>query len=107
MLIVRKGNQDDIDEVAALYDELNDYLESNTNYPGWKKGIYPAREDAEQGIQENNLFVAIEKEQIVGTFILRHEPEEAYSSVDWGNELDYQDIFVLYTFAVHPRFLFA
>lgn len=25
---IRKGTQQDIEEVAALYDELNDYLES-------------------------------------------------------------------------------
>lgn len=34
---IRKGTEDDVDEVSALYDELNDYLESHVNYPGWRK----------------------------------------------------------------------
>ena len=34
---IRKGTEDDVDEVSALYDELNDYLESYVNYPGWRK----------------------------------------------------------------------
>ena len=102
---IRKGTETDIEEVAALYDAVNDYLESHTNYPGWRRGVYPTREDAAQGIAENNLFVAEAEGQIAGTFILRHRPEEAYALADWGNQLDYSEILVLYTFAVHPRFL--
>lgn len=75
---IRKGTTQDIDELATLYDDLNDYLECHTNYPGWSKGIYPIREDAEQGIQEENLFIALQDNKIVGTLILRHKPEEAY-----------------------------
>ena len=102
---IRKGTETDIEEVSALYDAVNDYLERHTNYPGWRKGVYPTREDAAQGIAENNLFVAVIAGQIAGTFILRHRPEEAYALADWGNQLDYSEILVLYTFAVHPRFL--
>ena len=102
---IRKGTEKDIEEVSALYDAVNDYLERHTNYPGWRKDVYPIREDAAQGIAENNLFVAEAEGQVAGTFILRHRPEEAYALADWGNQLDYSEILVLYTFAVHPRFL--
>lgn len=102
---IRKGTLQDIDEVAALYDALNDYLESHTNYPGWKKDIYPIREDAEQGIREENLWVAIEDGRIAGTVILNHQPEEAYQTVDWHNSFLYQDIFVVHTLAIHPQFM--
>ena len=102
---IRKGTENDIAEVTALYDALNDYLESHTNYPGWRKGIYPTREDAAQGIAERSLFVAVIEGRIAGTFILRHRPEEAYALADWGRQPDYSEILVLYTFAVHPQFL--
>ena len=42
---------------------------------------------------------------IAGTFILRHVPEEAYSKADWKIDLDYKDIKVIYTLAVHPDYL--
>lgn len=102
---IRKGTLRDIDELSALYDALNDYLESHINYPGWKKGVYPVREDAETGIHENALFVAVENQQIVGTVILRHQPETGYKLTNWHNCFDYKDIFVIYTFAVHPQYL--
>ncbi|MDD6886927.1 MAG: GNAT family N-acetyltransferase [bacterium] len=102
---IRKGTTEDIEAVSALYDDVNDYLESHTNFPGWRKGIYPAREDAALGVSEGGLFVAAMDGRIVGTFILRHQPEAGYALVDWQSHLDEQQVLVLYTFAVHPQYL--
>lgn len=101
---IRKGTQKDIDELSALYDDLTDHLQSHTNYPGWRKGYYPAREDAERGIEEESLFVVIEDGKIVGTVILNHQPEKAYELVDWKNQFADSEIFVVHTLAVHPQF---
>ena len=99
-MVIRKGTIDDIDAVSALYDEVCDYLESHTNYPGWRKGIYPDRQDAERWIGEESLFVAESEGEIAGTFILRHEPEAGYALADWKKELLDSEIFVVYTLAV-------
>ena len=102
---IRVGNEEDIDSLEELYNNINDYLESTINYPGWKKGIYPVRKDAEDGIREGNLFVAVENGDIIGSMILRHEPEPAYLNVSWQAELDYSNVLVIYTFVVNPKFL--
>ncbi len=102
---IEKGCLRDIDELEGLYNDLNDYLEAHINFPGWKKGIYPVKETALQGIKEGNLFVARNDKQIMGSVILRHEPEPAYDKADWKTDLEYKDIFVVYTFAVHPLYL--
>ena len=102
---ILKGTENDIDELGNLYDDLNDYLAGHTNYPGWMKGIYPVRETAAAGIREGNLYVIREENRIAGSVILRHVPEPAYSGADWGIDLDYRDIVVIYTLAVHPEYL--
>lgn len=102
---IRLGSESDVDSLEELYNNINDYLESTINYPGWKKGIYPVRKDAEDGIREGCLFVATENEDIVGTMILQHKPEPAYLSVSWQSELDYSDVLVIYTFVVNHKFL--
>lgn len=101
---IRKGTSHDIDDLEELYNVLNDALEKGVNYPGWKKGVYPIRDDAEQGIENGTLFVAVLKDNIVGTIILNHEPEEAYKEIKWGFEFDYSDVFVVHTFLVHPEY---
>lgn len=102
---IRKGTPEDVAAVASLYDTLNSYLEENTNYPGWKKGIYPTEEDASQAIEENTLFVAEDGSRMIGTVILNHKPEQGYEQADWNNDLDYSEILVVHTFAVHPAYL--
>lgn len=94
----------DANEMEELYDCINDFFAENINYSGWKKGIYPTRYDAVQGIQENNLYVAVKKGVIVGSFILRHKPEEAYNNACWKKDLSYDKVLVIYTFVVHPDY---
>lgn len=102
---ITKGTKRDIKELESLYNDLNDYLAVEINYPGWIKGVYPVEETAASGIEEGNLYVIREKNSIIGSVILRHNPEAAYSKADWGIDLDYQDIFVICTLAVHPDYL--
>lgn len=104
-LMIIPGTPGDIDELEELYDVLNDYLESHVNYPGWKKGVYPVREQAENGIQNGTLYVAKRDHKIVGSVILNHEPEQVYDLVQWKVEADYEEIYVVHTLAVHPDYL--
>ena len=89
---IRKASKKEVGKVEALYDRVNVYLEHHINYPGWKQGVYPAREDAVRGIAERDLFVALQEERIVGTFILRQQPEKGYELAGWKNDLDYSEI---------------
>lgn len=103
--IIKKGTVNDIDEMENLYDKLNDYLESGTNYPSWLKGKYPNRETAVNGIKNNSLFVLKINNEIAGSIILNHEPETGYTQVIWGIEADYKDVVVIHTLVVHPKYL--
>lgn len=99
------GKENDIDELEQLYNDLNDYLEQGINYPGWKKGIYPVRQNAINGVKDGNLYVSKYNGKIIGSVILSHEPEPAYYKAKWEFESDYSDVFVVHTFVVHPKFL--
>lgn len=101
----RKGTGQDLDELEQLYVEVIDYLDSHTNYPCWVKGVYPNRDSAVEGIEEDSLFVACADGRIVGTVILRQKQEPAYEQVDWHMELDEKDIFVIHTLAIHPDYM--
>lgn len=107
-VIIDKGNVSDIDELARLYDDLNDYLASGINYPGWKKGVYPIQEDAISGVENGELYVARQTGtgKIIGSIILNHKAEEAYHKVKWKLDTnDYSNILVVHTLVVHPLHL--
>ena len=102
---IELGTIYDVNELEQLYDDLNDCLAERINYPGWRKGIYPVRQNAMDGIDNNNLFVAKYNGTIVGSVILSHEPEAAYKEAKWEFESDYSDVIVIHTLAVHPEYL--
>ncbi|WP_040327286.1 GNAT family N-acetyltransferase [Clostridium ihumii] len=104
-IIIELGKECDINELENLYNDLNDYLASGINYPGWKKGIYPTREDAINGIKNRNLYIAKYNDKIIGSIILSNTPEEAYHNATWNFKSDYSKILVIYTFVVHPKFM--
>ena len=92
-ITIELGQSNDIDELEQLYNDLNDYLAEGVNYPGWVKGIYPVREDAIDGIEHGNLYVAKHNGNIDGSIILNHAPESAYHKAKWAFETDYSDVF--------------
>lgn len=104
-IIIELGKENDIDELEQLYNDLNDYLAKGVNYPGWKKDIYPVRQNAVDGVKHDNLYVARNNGEIIGSVILSHEPEPAYYNAKWTFESDYTDVFVVHTFVVHPDFI--
>ena len=98
----RPGVPGDIDAVTALYEAAIDRLDATTNYPGWQQGLYPTQRTAEDALSEGCLYVAEQEGTLLGSMVLRHEPLEPYAEGRWLSALDYQDILVIYTFAVHP-----
>lgn len=104
-IIIELGKTNDIDELEQLYNDLNDHLANEVNYPGWIKDIYPVRQDAIDGVEAGNLYVAKHNEKIVGSIILNHKPDPAFYNVKWEFDTDYSDVFIINTFVVHPDFL--
>ncbi|MCL2592643.1 MAG: GNAT family N-acetyltransferase [Defluviitaleaceae bacterium] len=99
------GEINDIDELEKLYGDLNDYLEINGNYPGWRKGVYPTREDAEKGIKEKELFKLKIGDKIAGAVILSHKQETVYAQAIWGIEAQGNQVIVVRTLVTHPHFM--
>ena len=49
-MVIEKGVHADIDELARLYDNLNDFLDSDINHPGWIKGYIPFGKSQKPGL---------------------------------------------------------
>lgn len=95
----------DIDEIEALYDDLNDYLACTINYPGWGRGSYPVREQAESGVESKTLYIARDGERIAGSIILNHSPDYTSGPVLWGIHARDEDVLYIHTLVVHPDYL--
>lgn len=77
--VFQRGRLNYLDELEKLYHNLNDYLAETINYPGWRKDIYPVRQTALDGLQENSLYIVRKRDEIIGSAIIRNRPEKACS----------------------------
>lgn len=102
---IRPGVVSDILEISQMYDDLNDYLASHINYPGWRKGIYPALDDAQKDAAEGGQYVAICDGRIVGSIVLNHEAEQPPVNGTWGIEAGDAEVLAVHRLVVHPEFL--
>ena len=101
-MIFKKATRNDIGAVGALYDTVCEHLETHVNWPGWKKGVYPTRADAEKGVREGTLYMLRDGGEIIGAVKLSHEPEAGYAGVCWGTPDEYDKILMIYALAVRP-----
>ena len=104
-VIVRLASPEEVDAVARLYDDVTDHLEATNNYPRWKKGVYPTRDDASRAYEADELYVALRDGRLVGTITLSHEPPEGFSQVTWSTPNDYSRTLMVYRLAVSPPHL--
>lgn len=94
----------DLDDISNLYNELNDYLEKNTNYAKWVKDIYPIRETALNGINSKALYFLKTEGKIAASVILNDIQPSQYSNLSWNMEATGKEVLVIHTLCVHPNF---
>lgn len=104
MFCIEKATSKDIGEVEQLYNAVCRELQKGDNYPGWKEGMYPTRQEAMNGLQEDTLFVYRKEGRVAGTMILNSECEEAYVKGNWSITVEPKDVLVIHTLAIHPDF---
>lgn len=98
-IIIEKAVFQDLDAVEALYGAVCDYLADKPFNPNWRRGIFPAREDAEQYLAADGLYIAGIDGETAGSIALTASPsaEEEQPGED--------GVLYVHMVAVHPDHL--
>ncbi len=104
-MIIEKAKSADIDEMETLYNDVCDYLADKEYNPGWRKGYFPARENAQFFLDDNALYVARKDGKIVGSLALSHSPDSEPGEETETVRIEYDDILYLHLVMVHPACL--
>ncbi len=95
--MIRKGTMEDVEKIYSIY---NLAIETKTQ-PNWKIDDYPSKNTAIDGIKNNELFVKVFNEEIVGTVILNRCQDSQYKLVEWSEETD--KVLVIHTLVISPN----
>ena len=101
--MIRPATAADLNQVAAIYDEILDHEAATVSYTNWKKGSYPTRADAERALAAGTLFVGEgEDGQLYGCVNLNHIQPPEYASLPWSIPAREEEVLVIHTLCIPP-----
>lgn len=100
--MVRKATKEDIDAVAALFDELHVAEANGLCTTGWIQDVYPIRKTAEDAVERDDLYVLEADGKILGTAILNQLQMDVYKNGDWKYPADESEVLVMHTLVISP-----
>jgi len=101
-MVVRKAIETDIDFVAKIYEKIHTSEEKGEVVIGWKRGIYPERNTAEESLKRRDLFVMEDDGRIVGTGIINQAQVDVYAKGHWRYSAEPSEVMVLHTLVIDP-----
>lgn len=97
----RLATKNDVETVAAMYYEMNEFLAGTINYPGWANDFYPVKETARTAEKEKTLFVLENDDgKIVASCILKTGLQTGYDRGQWEVDEDWQNVLSIHTLLV-------
>jgi len=95
-IMIGKARPRDLDAVTELYGAVCDYLADKPYNPGWRRDGFPGRENAEEYLAADGLYIARDGSGIIGSIGLTASPS-AEEDRPGGDGALY-----LHVVAVHP-----
>jgi len=99
----RLATIDDIDKIAAIYDDIHTAEENGSITIGWIREIYPTRKTAEASIKKGDMFVEEDNGVIVAAAKINQEQVPEYYDARWEFDAPDNEVMVLHTLVVSPK----
>ena len=98
----RKANENDIPQIAKIYDDVIDADNLPDSRIGWIKGVYPTADTARTALLRDDLFVCESDGKIIAVAIINKIQVDVYENADWLYDAKPEEVMVLHTLVVMP-----
>ena len=101
--MIRKGIEQDIPHIAAIYEHIHDNEECGKSTVGWIRGVYPTADTARAALDADDLFVMEEGGAVVAAARINRIQVPVYADVPWRYpDVPDEQVMVLHTLVVDP-----
>lgn len=101
--MIRKGTEQDIPRIAAIYEHIHGNEESGKSTVGWIRGVYPTADTARAALAAGDLFVMEEDGAVVAAARINKIQVPVYADVSWRYpDVPDEQVMVLHTLVVEP-----
>lgn len=102
MIKIRKARRNEKEDIYAFYDNLIDSMQTSQYSPGWKKGIYPTKEDLSYSVDHGELYIMKKDNILTGAMEIDSRPTEGYEKAGWKLDIDPSDAAIIHKLAILP-----
>ncbi len=100
--VIRKATVKDLDAVETIYNKIHEAEEEKKQTTGWIRGVYPARQTAEEALQRDDLYVLEAEGKILGAAIINQIQPDVYAKGAWTYAAQDNKVCVLHTLVISP-----
>ncbi len=77
-MVFRKATEEDLQAISRIYTAIHTAEECGKATIGWIRNVYPTDVKAEEALQRDDLFVAVDDNLVVGAAIINKQQPDAY-----------------------------
>ncbi len=101
---IRNAYEKDFSELLSFYNRMCNVLGEQDFLPEGDKGGFPSEEMIRGAIAMKAQFVGIEDDKIVAAYIIDHNCDSTYHSVQWKVNAKMDEVMVLHALRVLPEY---
>lgn len=99
----RKATKEDLQAISKIYADIHTAEECGKITTGWIRNVYPTGATAEEALQRDDLFVAVD-DIVVGAAIINKQQPDAYRDGHWNYVVSEPEVMVLHTLVIDPAY---
>lgn len=103
-MIIREAKENELQKIMFFYNMMCQELGRKDFLPQGNKGGFPSQEMVIAAIKNNQLYVGEEDRIIMAAYIMNHEADSVYDTVNWHTDAPKNEVSVLHALRVHPLY---
>ncbi len=100
--LFRKATEQDLGQIAGIYDRIHTQEEAGPVTTGWVRHVYPTRDTALAALKRDDLFVQEVDGLVTGAAVLNKLQVDVYKGAPWQHAAPDEAVLVLHTLVIDP-----
>lgn len=100
----KRASQNDLTYLKQFYQTIIENTKDMEKYGRWKKGIYPTDAIIENYLNQQSMYLLIEKNKIIAAMAMTLKQDEDYHHISWTIEAKDDEVAVIHILGIHPYY---
>ena len=101
--MIRLAREQDLPDVARIFEEILDKEEREGSYTNWVRGKYPTEAHARAALEKGELYVGEENGTLYGSVVLNHVQLAEYAEIPWQYAAKGEEVWVIHMLCIRPN----